>query len=140
MFPKPTQSKPLLNHERNARLSFFNLELRFRCRLEISQLASGKKNNGSVYTENAINEKIMKKFLALVLLFAVSSDTSAEGNAKSASPYSKSAVIKIAKSAGPRSISSDATILDYDGIFCVRAPISGSVIQEEILNASTQLV
>ena len=57
----------------------------------------------------------MQKYLALLLLFAISSHIWAEGGAKSSSPYSKSALIKIAMSAGPPSISSDATILDYDG-------------------------
>ena len=57
----------------------------------------------------------MQKYLAFVLLLAISSHICAEGSAKLASPYSKSALIKIAMSAGPPSISSDATILDYDG-------------------------
>jgi len=55
----------------------------------------------------------MQKYVALIFLIFFSGHVFAEAKAKS--PYSKSALIKIAMSAGPPSISAEATVMDYDG-------------------------
>ena len=57
----------------------------------------------------------MYKSLIMIFFFTVSVHTFADDAAKPASPYSKTALVKIAMSAGPPSISLNATIVDYDG-------------------------
>ena len=58
------------------------------------------------------------RFLAILLAFCTASTSLSnhhENVETSKSPFSKSALIKIAMSAAPTSISSNATIMDYDG-------------------------
>ena len=58
------------------------------------------------------------RFLAILLAFCTASialSNHHENAETSKSPFSKSALIKIAMSAAPTSISSNATIMDYDG-------------------------
>ena len=72
----------------------------------------------------------MKQALIIFLTLATSISLSAGGHLpgeKHESPYSKNALIKMAKRAAPSSISENATFMDFDGTLIAKGLAIGFV-------------